>query len=280
MLEKTMTWPGNANCAAMITINLDAEYFWLSLDPGCSNWPKTLSMGQYGIKRGLGRVLDVLDQYDVKATFFVPGRVAELYPEKIKEIASRGHELACHGYAHENLANLPVDEQRQALQKGADSIEKIGGVRPAGVRAPEGEISEATMRLFIELGFTYSSSLFCNDVPFFYADKETGKDIVEIPIFWELFDLPYFAFNYRPAFPVGQGRPANYTQVVDSWMSDFDGFYKYGLCYVTQFDPQTIGTPGRIALLETLLRHIREREDVWFATGSEMTKYVRSNVGK
>ena len=54
-------WPAGYECAAMITLNLNAELFWLDLDPDCADKPKTLSLGQYGMNRGLDRILDILD---------------------------------------------------------------------------------------------------------------------------------------------------------------------------------------------------------------------------
>ena len=60
---------------------------------------------------------------------------------------------------------------------------------------------------------------------------------------------------------------------MSNWKDEFDGCREYGLCYVLQLDPAAIGAPGRIGLLEELLDHMRQTEDVWFATGSEMAEY-------
>ena len=72
--------------------------------------PKTLSLGQYGMSHGLPRILDLFDEFKIKATFFVPGKTAEVYPEAVKEIADRGHEIACHGYEYENLSLFSYEE--------------------------------------------------------------------------------------------------------------------------------------------------------------------------
>ncbi len=277
MLDNSVVWPQQANCAVLITVNLDAELFWLNLSPDAIRRPKTLSMGQYGIKRGLDRVLQAFDAYGVRATFFVPGKIAEMYPEAVKAIASRGHEIAHHGYAHEHYATLPIATQRAEFEKGIRALEAVCGVTPKGFRAPEGEITEETLGLLREFGFEYSSSMHGSDLPYFITLDGQKSDIVEIPAQWELNDFPYFAFNYTPAFPTGQGRPANYSHAVSAWKGEYRGYYKYGLCYVAQFDPQTIGTPGRIALLEDLLQYITRLGGAWFATGSEMAEFWRLN---
>ena len=87
-------WPENKKCSAMITINLNAELFWLQLDPTCKDMPKTLSLGQYGMTRGVDRILKILEERGIRATFFTPGWVAEQYPDKLKAIVEKGHEIA------------------------------------------------------------------------------------------------------------------------------------------------------------------------------------------
>ncbi|MEG1726060.1 MAG: polysaccharide deacetylase, partial [Anaerovoracaceae bacterium] len=270
-MEKT-TWPQNKKCAAMITINLNAELFWLQLDPDCVNMPKTLSLGQYGMNRGLDRILEILDDRGIKATFFTPGWVAENYKEEILNIKAKGHEIAALGYAHENMALLTVDEQDAVMKKSINAIEKVCNVTPKGFRSPEGELTLDTLRIAKKNGMNYSSNLSDDDRPYF-KDLGDKVELLEIPIHWANYDLPYFAFNYRPAFPAGQGRIANYTGVVSNWKDEFYGCHDYGLCYVLQLDPQAIGAPGRIGMLEELLDYMEELGDVWFATGSQMHDY-------
>ena len=87
-LEKPK-WPDGKKCAAMLTINLNAELFWLQIDPSCKDMPKTLSLGQYGMTRGVDRILSILKERGIKATFFTPGWVAEQYPDKLKKIKEK-----------------------------------------------------------------------------------------------------------------------------------------------------------------------------------------------
>ena len=265
-------WPGGKKCAAMITINLNAELFWLQLDKTCVNMPKTLSLGQYGMNRGLDRILNILDDKGIKATCFAPGWVAEHYPDKILEIRDRGHEIGAMGYRHENMALLSVEEQEEAIQKGAEAIRQICGISPRGFRSPEGELTLDTLRIARKHGMVYSSNL-CDDDRPYVKDLGDGASILEIPIHWVNYALPYFAFNYHPAFPAGQGRIANYTGVLSNWKDEFCGCHEYGLCYVLQLDPAAIGAPGRIGMLEDLIDYINGLGDVWWATGWDMYGY-------
>ena len=238
-LEKPK-WPDGKKCAAMLTINLNAELFWLQIDPSCKDMPKTLSLGQYGMTRGVDRILSILKERGIKATFFTPGWVAEQYPDKLKKIKEEGHEIASLAYKHENMALLTEEEQEEAMKKGIEAIQNVCGVTPVGFRAPEGELTLDTLRIAKKYGMHYSSNL-CDDDRPYQKDLENGETLLEIPIHWDNYDLPYFAFNYHPAFPKGQGRIANYTGVINNWKDEFYGCYEYGLCYVLQLDPAAIG---------------------------------------
>jgi peptidoglycan/xylan/chitin deacetylase (PgdA/CDA1 family) len=274
--DRPVPWPDGARCAVMLTFDVDAELIWLAMDPSVAERPKTLSIGEYGPRRGVRRILDVLGRHDLRTSWMIPGRNAETYPEVIRAVAEAGHEIGNHGYLHENFADLTVDEQREVLLRGNDAIERVSGTRPRGYRTPAGDMTPETPQLLVDLGFEWSSSMRGDDRPSFITVDGAPTDVVEIPAHWELDDFPYFMFNYDPPFPAGQCRIASYADVLDTWISEFDAYYDLGLCFVSMFHPQTIGTPGRIALLDELISHMRSRPDVWFATGAEVAEWWRS----
>ena len=111
-------WPDGKKCAVMFTFDVDGDTTWENGNRGLKNgekYIKSLSVGQYGPKRCVDRILQKLDQYGVKATFFVPGLTAERYPEVIKRIAEQGHEIGHHGYAHERFAGKTTEEQIEII---------------------------------------------------------------------------------------------------------------------------------------------------------------------
>jgi peptidoglycan/xylan/chitin deacetylase (PgdA/CDA1 family) len=274
LIQKTV-WPNNKSCAALISVNLDAEFFARIYYPDADvNDGDILRLGRTSIDFGLPRLLDVLEQYEVKATFFVPGAVAKRYSGAIKNIAARGHEIGCHGNDHEILAIMPIEEQRLALREARDVIARISGKNPVGFRMPEGEISEETLALVKSLGFVYSSSLSDDDVP--YVRKTIN--LLEIPIHWELFDLPYFVFTFDPPIPPGQARSARMDDVLQNWLYELEGARRWGTLLNLQIDPQATGEQGRIFILEKLLDEIQRREDVWIATGEEIAAYFNTGL--
>ena len=109
------------------------------------------------------RILDLLDRYAVKATFFVLGWVAEKVPALVREIQARGHEVACHGYAHELIYSIGSDLFRQDIRKAKNILEDICGAAIIGYRAPSYSITAKSLwalDILIEEGFRYDSSIF------------------------------------------------------------------------------------------------------------------------
>jgi peptidoglycan/xylan/chitin deacetylase (PgdA/CDA1 family) len=268
-------WPEGARSAVVITVNFDAELFWLRLDASVEHRPKTQSIGGYGARRGVWRLLDALQDARVAASWMVPGSVAERYAAVVRDIHGEGHEIACRGYATERMVELGAGEQRDAVRRGADALGAITGTAPAGFR-PEGEIGPDTVAVLDELGFTWSSMLRGDDRPVFLEGQDGATQIVDVPQQWELYDAPYFLFNYAPAYPTGQCRIAGYSRVLEDWKREFDAYHREGLCMVLTLDPQAIGTPGRIGLLRELLAYI-DGHDVWWATGAEVADHWRAS---
>lgn len=93
-----------------------------------------------------------------KSHLFAPGIFAETYPEQLKEIAEAGHEIALHGYRHEDFGGLSKEQQQSALNQGAKAIEQTIGRMPVGFRLPEGGCTEETLTLIQQAGFLYDNS--------------------------------------------------------------------------------------------------------------------------
>src|SRR5215475_15020609 len=90
-------WPGDARGAVAFTFDFDAEEVWIGDDPANANRPGVLSQGTYGAKVAVPLLLELLERHGLRQTFYVPGRVAERYPERVREILAAGHEIATTG---------------------------------------------------------------------------------------------------------------------------------------------------------------------------------------
>jgi peptidoglycan/xylan/chitin deacetylase (PgdA/CDA1 family) len=268
-------WPDGARCAVMLSFDLDGPALWLDEDPGAWHRPRVFSLGSYGPWRALPRILSLLADAGAAATFFVPGWIAETWPDRVRGIAESGHELGHHGYLHELFYGRPVAEQRDILTRCAAIFRDVAGVTPAGFRTPSGDASTDTFALLEELGFGYSSSMRGDDRPYRWVLDGRLTDLIEIPARWELDDFPQFGYNDDPPTPAGLDRIASIGSTLRNWKREFDGYYQRGLCYVLILHPQLIGTPGRMQALENLLTHIRSRPGAWIATGSEIAAWWR-----
>jgi polysaccharide deacetylase family protein (PEP-CTERM system associated) len=109
------------------------------------------------------RLLDLFDRYQVKATFFTLGWVANRFPAIVREIHERGHELACHSFWHRKVDSLTPGQFRADTREACDAIEQAASVRVTGYRAPTWSISRRSLWAFdilAEEGFEYDSSIY------------------------------------------------------------------------------------------------------------------------
>src|SRR5690606_2426179 len=100
-MSDRLKWPNGYRCAVMISFDVDGPSNWINRNKNAKELPATYSLGEYGPLRGVPRILDLLEEYRVKSTFFVPAWIAEQYPKNFKEIDEAGHEIGHHGYMHE-----------------------------------------------------------------------------------------------------------------------------------------------------------------------------------
>jgi peptidoglycan-N-acetylglucosamine deacetylase len=265
-------WPGGNQCCACLTFDLDAEWVFMGNFPETANMPRRLSLGKYVWQADImPRIADLLDEFNIQATFFVPGQNVVDHPDVIKDLFARGHEIACHGWRHENIADLPKEEEKKRLLMTADAIEKITGKRPSGNRTAGGELSPHTLELLLENGFQYDSSLRGSDLPYPVLGEGTER-LIEVPSYYEMDDFHLFADYPGTKY---QARMMSPNTGYEIWTNAFDGYYKYGLCYTTMFHPQIIGKPGGMMLLGRLLDYIGKFPNVWYAKAIEIAEFWR-----
>ncbi|NOQ55325.1 MAG: DUF3473 domain-containing protein [Nanohaloarchaea archaeon] len=124
---------------------------------------KTKERQRPQIKESVAPILNLLDKYNTKATFFVLGNVAENNPNLIKKIKAQGHEIASHGYNHKSLKQITAEEFEKDIMKSKNILKKITGEYPIGYRAPTFSIDNNTkwaIDILEKQGFLYDSSIF------------------------------------------------------------------------------------------------------------------------
>tara|TARA_R110000782_G_scaffold78276_2_gene154937 strand:+ start:88863 stop:89732 length:870 start_codon:yes stop_codon:yes gene_type:complete len=145
------------------------------------------------VERNCDAVLALLDESDVKATFFTLGWVAEHYPALIRRIVGAGHELASHGYDHRRVFTFTPEAFRDDLRKSRSLLEQTGGVAVTGYRAPSFSIDRRNPwahAVLADEGYAYSSSVApvvhdhygWREAPRFAFRPVAGSDLVELPV--------------------------------------------------------------------------------------------------
>ena len=273
-----LLWPGKCKSAAMFTFDLDGETIWDNANaslPNGGKYIKSVSLGRYGPKRSVPLILDMMDKYNLKCTFFIPGVTAERYPDLVRTIHDAGHEVAHHGYAHELFADKTVEQQIEIIEKTQNLFREIIGRPARGFRAPSGDWTVETPSLLFQRGIDYSSSMCGDDRPYRTIIDGVETDFVEMPSKWEQDDYVQMAYSMYPPRPGGQDRISCYRNVLDNFTREFEGSHELGLLVVYMFHPQVIGTPGRMSILESLIKRTLRDGDVWVARGDEVADWYR-----
>lgn len=272
-------WPGGAKCAVNFGMDVDAELIWHNMSRGERNGEKflrSLSNGKYGPKRCLPRILDLYREYGIHATFFVPGWTAENYPDLLEQLLREGHEIAHHGYLHECFTGRTEAEQEEILGRCREIFRKQTGIAGDGFRAPSSDWDERTASILHRMGFSYTSTMRGDDRPYRTVLNGVETDLIEIPSTVDLDDYSYTVYSMLPKEPAGLDRIAGYGHHLENQIREFEGCYRFGLSYDLMLHPQISGGPGRIVMLEKLIRHILDKGDVWIATCQQIAEHWRA----
>ena len=262
-------WPHDATAA--VALSFDSDHETIPLRDGFTT-PGKLSQGEYGARTALPRILRLLDQHEIKASFYVPAVCALLRPGEVRGYAGHGHEVALHGWIHERNATLPPGAERELTLRAADILTELTGIRPAGIRTPSWDFTPVTFGIITELGLAYDSSLMADDDPYEIEADGLPTGVVEIPVEWIRDDAPYFpgdpARPFTPPRAIGQ-----------MWRDEFDRAYADGGLFQLTMHPHVIGHRSRIVVLEELLDYIGGHQRIWFATHADVASYVAAQAG-
>ena len=264
------SWPGGARVAVLLSYDVDNETIQ-GLRTGNINIGQ-LSQGQYGSRVALPRIVKLMDEQEIPATFFFPAWSLKLAPEQAGIIQQSGrHEIGVHGWIHELNTSLDGATESRLLAQAVDQIEAITGTRPVGYRAPSWNHSPNTLQIVRDMGFLYESSLMHDDRPYELLQDGEPTGVVELPVEWILDDAPLLN-------PLGT-RYMNPRDVMQVWMDEFDKAWEEGTIFLLTMHPHVIGHRSRLVALEGLIEHIKSKDQVWFATHEQAARYVRERAG-
>ncbi len=266
------SWPGGARCA--VALSFDADHETIPLRDADES-PMRISQGQYGARQGVPRIRALLARHGVKASFFYPAVSALLHPDEIRAVADEGHEIGIHSWIHEANTQLPPGVERDLTFRAADTLEKLSGRRPVGIRTASWDFSVDTMSIIQELGLLYDSSLMADDDPYELEVQGQPTGIVELPPEWIRDDAVYFNMLRFSAL-----RPYTPPSAVEEiFRAEFEGALAEGGLFLLTMHPHVIGHRSRIALLDRLVTHMKGTPGVWFGTHEEVARWCAEQTG-
>jgi polysaccharide deacetylase family protein (PEP-CTERM system associated) len=202
-----------------LTVDVEDYFHVAALAPNIhrDSWASRESRVVYNTQK----LLAIFEQFDVRGTFFVLGWVAERHPQLVRDIAARGHEIACHGFSHRLVYEQPLKEFYEETLRAKHLLEDITGSGVDGYRAASYSIVRESLwalDILVELGFVYDSSIFpvhhdrygipnAQRIPHRMSTPK-GRSIVE----WPLATVKVFGF----ALPVAGG---GYFRLLPYWLS-------------------------------------------------------------
>ena len=259
-------WPGGVRLPVVLTFEHQSGE-GAPLFPG--DRPNYMVGGtmQYGARRGIWNILELLDKYQIKATFFVCGTTAEKYPDAVQAAQKSGHEIAGMSYSFESVRTSSTDRERSIIRRSVQVLEGITGARIQGWRCPDYRISPQTHDILAEEGFAWDSSMLNDDLPYLFDCG--ARRLVEIPFSTSTADKTYIGYPYPQ-----RGGPDGLANV---WNNEFEVLYveseRSPRFLILSLQTWATGRPAPLRILRQFLDRLVGHEEFWFARCGDISKW-------
>ena len=272
-LPDTFRWPGGKRVAVIFNIAYEA---WSDGQaPGIGPMGNVLKPGyfdtnaqswaEFGLVRGIHRLLDIAGKHDIRTSVMVNGVICERDPASVRQIAELGHEIINHSWG---MDVIPVyfDEagERENLERNHEILLRTAGVPPTGWISPRGTGSRISSRLLAEAGYRHHGDVNDDDRP--YVMDFGGKRIVGIPLTMDVNDLPTL-IRY------GQGA----RQVLDTFIDTLAAMREREtapLMLDVTAHTHVMGRPAAAWVYDEIMAIVRRTPDIWVCTREQMAAHV------
>ena len=266
-----MSWRGNDAAIGVLSFDIDAESAILAQGGHFLQNASVMTHQAFGPRVGVPRILALLEEYDLPATFFIPGVTAERYPAMMESIIESGHEIGHHSHTHRSATTFSASDERADFERALAALAKYG-VTPVGHRAALWEASWRTPELVAEYGFLYDTSLQDADRPY-RLDTASGS-IMELPGHWSLDDWEQYA--YLPDPNIGQIL-ASPSKVVDMWTREIDAMRRHNSLFLLTCHPFISGRASRIEGLREVIEYGLEAADFRFLSARQVAELANED---
>jgi putative urate catabolism protein len=218
------------------------------------------SIYEYGSRVGVWRILELFARHDLPFTVFGVAMAMERNPAVVDAFLKAGHEIASHGWRWINYQHVPLELEREHMQRAIEIHRKLTGERPLGWYT--GRTSPNTRALVVEDGgFTYDADDYNDDIPWY--DTRYGKAQLVVPYTLDANDMRFATaqgFNSGDDF---------FTYLKDS----FDVLYAEENCMMSiGLHCRLVGRPGRLASLERFIKYVKGKK-VWITRRIDIARH-------
>lgn len=265
-------WPGGAGLAVWVVPNIEMFDEGLGIDGSAPGETQRFTLREYGNREGVPRLRELFSRYSIPATAAVNAWVAEATPDLLREAVERdGWELMGHGFVNNRrLPTYPAEQEGDVIASCIDLIERASGTRPAGWLSPGMSETQNTLRHLAANGIRYTGDLTTLDSP--YDIDVDGRTITAVPYGVDVNDKP--SYDHKGMTP---------DEFADLAIRQFDYLREEAASrprvFCLALHPYLSGVPHRMPATERILRHLRECDDAWIATGSEIVSAFRARRG-
>jgi peptidoglycan/xylan/chitin deacetylase (PgdA/CDA1 family) len=199
LADSKIRWPNGARCCVAITVDLSVA----SGADGVIAADLTSPEALFGANQGLSALREKLRQHGMRATFAVPAVIAHIHRDLVRSLGAEGHEIAAHGFRHEDVSGLERDEERRRIARTTEILGDVAGRRPAGWfslprqldRYAVGAISPNTIDLLLEAGYVYLGNGLADDIPHYcVSDFASRRALLTLPYYYHFDDQFFLMF--------------------------------------------------------------------------------------
>jgi peptidoglycan/xylan/chitin deacetylase (PgdA/CDA1 family) len=226
---------------------------------------------EYGARRGIWNILELLGRFNIAATFLISGSTAEKYPESVRAAHQAGHEIAGMGYSFERVRTANLEKERGIVRRTSKVLADTCGSAITGWRCPDYRVSPQTLDILSAEGFRWDSSFLNDDLPYLF--ECTGGDLIEIPFTTSTADKTYIGYPY----PM-RGGPDG---LADVWNSEFTTLYKESAnsprFMILSIQTWATGRPAPLRILRQFIERLVAHNDVGFFRCSDIAAALDGN---
>ncbi|MDQ6881470.1 MAG: polysaccharide deacetylase family protein, partial [Pseudomonadota bacterium] len=272
-LPDDFRWPGGQRVA--VVFNIAYEAWSDGQAPGIGPMGNVLKPGffdtnahswaQFGVNRGIHRLLDIAGKHGVKTSVMVNGVLCERDPAMVRRIADQGHEVVNHSWGMDVIP-VYLDEAGELanLRRNHELLQRTTGVAPTGWISPRGTGSPASSRLLAQAGYLHHGDVNDDDRP--YVMDFSGLRIVGIPLTMDVNDLPIcIRYGHSP------------RQMLDVFEDTFAAFREREIAPLmldVTAHTHVMGRPSGAWVYDDIMQRVLAAKDVWVCTRDQMARHV------